>query len=144
MSLFDFSATEICSYLVNNDIYIGDSWGHVKDKSCNRKMEFFFNCHSLSFREIKCLHEQASVLLAEKLSAEESHAQQLAQFRESSDGHLSARLAVEEKPLLLKRDSLAEGASVFELRVLRSTFGGRAVAEEAKEKAEHEAADLRN
>ncbi|KAK0576255.1 hypothetical protein LWI29_014559 [Acer saccharum] len=111
MSLFDFSATEICSYLVNNDIYIGDSWGHVKDKSCNRKMEFFFNCHSLMMselgknykygirasREIKCLHEQASVLLAEKLSAEESHAQQLAQFRESSDGHLSARLAVEEK-----------------------------------------------
>ena len=47
MSLFYFSATEICSHLVNNDIYIGESWGHVKDKSCNRKIEFFFNCHSL-------------------------------------------------------------------------------------------------
>ena len=47
VSLFDFSATEICSHLANNDIYIGDGWGHVKNKSCNRKMEFFFNCHSL-------------------------------------------------------------------------------------------------
>ena len=47
VSLFDFSATEICSHLANNDVYIGDGWGHVKNKSCNRKMEFFFNCHSL-------------------------------------------------------------------------------------------------
>ncbi|KAK1588630.1 hypothetical protein Q3G72_025213 [Acer saccharum] len=43
VSLFDFSATEICSHLANNDVYIGDGWGHVKNKSCNRKMEFFFN-----------------------------------------------------------------------------------------------------
>ena len=47
VSLSDFLATEICSHLVNNDVYIGESWGHVKGKSCNRKMEFFFNCHSL-------------------------------------------------------------------------------------------------
>ncbi|KAK0594135.1 hypothetical protein LWI29_022192 [Acer saccharum] len=111
VSLFDFSATEICSHLANNDVYIGEGWGHVKNKSCNKKMEFFFNCHSLMMsemgdsykfgikasREIKRLREQASVLAAEKLSAEESHAQQFAQLRESSDGHLSARLAAEEK-----------------------------------------------
>ena len=40
-------------------------------------------------REIKCLREQASVLAAEKLSAEESYAQQLTHLRESADGHLS-------------------------------------------------------
>ena len=46
-SLSGFSATDICSYLVNNDVYIGDGLQEVKDLSCNRKMEFFFNCHSL-------------------------------------------------------------------------------------------------
>ncbi|KAK0595049.1 hypothetical protein LWI29_003019 [Acer saccharum] len=61
-------------------------------------------------REIKRLREQASVLAAEKLSAEESHAQQLAQLRESSDARLEAER----------------------------------VAEEARERAEHEALDLRN
>ncbi|KAK0584908.1 hypothetical protein LWI29_020735 [Acer saccharum] len=112
MSLFDFSATEICSHLVNNDIYIGESWGHVKDKSCNRKMKFFFNCHSLMMsklgknykygirasREVKRLREQAS--LKELLS--------------TSQESFAARLEAER------------------------------VAEEAKEKAEHEAVDLRN
>ncbi|KAK0593801.1 hypothetical protein LWI29_011015 [Acer saccharum] len=135
VSLFDFSATEICSHLANNDVYIGEGWGHVKNKSCNKKMEFFFNCHSLMMsemgdsykfgikasREIKRLREHASVLAAEKLSAEESHAQQFAQLRESSDG-----------------------APIFESRILRSTLEAERVAEEAKEKAELEAADLRN
>ena len=46
-SLSGFSATDICSYLVNNDVYIGDGLQEVKDLSCNRKMEFIFNCHSL-------------------------------------------------------------------------------------------------
>ena len=40
-------------------------------------------------RESKRLREQASILAAEKLSAEESYAQQLAQLRESVDGYLS-------------------------------------------------------
>ncbi|KAK0582276.1 hypothetical protein LWI29_023682 [Acer saccharum] len=134
VSLFDFSATEICSHLVNNDIYIGESWGHVKDKSCNRKMEFFFNCHSL-----------ASVLAAEKLSAEESHAQQLAQLREFSDGHLSARLAAEEKLSTAEEEirSLKELLSTSQ-ESFAARLEAERVAEEAKEKAEHEAADLRN
>ena len=46
-SLSDFSATDICSYLVNNDVYIGDGLQEVKDWSCNRKMGFIFDCHSL-------------------------------------------------------------------------------------------------
>ncbi|KAK0578622.1 hypothetical protein LWI29_013301 [Acer saccharum] len=134
VSLFDFSATEICSHLANNDVYIGDGWGHVKDKSCNRKMEFFFNCHSL-----------ASVLAAEKLSAEESHAQQLAQFRESSDGHLSARLAAEEKLSAAEEEirSLKELLSSSQ-ESFAARLEAERVAEEAKEKAEQEAADLRN
>ncbi|KAK0607368.1 hypothetical protein LWI29_013934 [Acer saccharum] len=159
VSLFDFSATEICSHLANNDIYIGDGWGHVKNKSCNRKMEFFFNCHSLMMsemgetykfgirasREIKHLREQASVLAAEKLSAEESHAQQLAQFRESSDGHLSARLAAEEKLSAAEEEirSLKELLSSSQ-ESFAARLEAEQVAEEAKEKAEQEAADLRN
>ena len=47
VSLSDFSAAEIYSHLINHDIYIGEGWEHVKGKPCNRKMEFFFNCHSL-------------------------------------------------------------------------------------------------
>ena len=47
VSLSDFSATEIYSHLINNDVYIGEGSEHVKSKSCNRKMEFFFNRHSL-------------------------------------------------------------------------------------------------
>ncbi|KAK0578548.1 hypothetical protein LWI29_012027 [Acer saccharum] len=116
MSLFDFSAIEICSHLVNNDIYIGESWGHVKDKSYNRKMEFFFNCHSL-----------------------------LAQLRESSDGHLSARLATEEKLSAAEEEirSLKELLSTSQ-ESFAARLEAERVAEEAKEKAEHEAADLRN
>ncbi|KAK0601946.1 hypothetical protein LWI29_028944 [Acer saccharum] len=149
VSLFDFSATEICSHLANNDIYIGDGWGHVKNKSCNRKMEFFFNCHSLfgirTSREIKRLREQASVLAAEKLSAEESHAQQLAQFRESSDGHLFARLAAEEKLSATEEEirSLKELLSSSQ-ESFAARLEAERVAEEAKEKAEKEAVDLRN
>ncbi|KAK0584976.1 hypothetical protein LWI29_021609 [Acer saccharum] len=159
VSLFDFSATEICSHLTNNDVYIGESWGHVKNKSCNKKMEFFFNCHSLMMsemgdsykfgikasREIKRLREQASVLAAEKLSAEESHAQQFAQLRESSDGHLSARLAAEEKLSAAEEEirSLKELLSSSQ-ESFAARLEAERVAEEAKEKAELEAADLRN
>ncbi|KAK0595188.1 hypothetical protein LWI29_004359 [Acer saccharum] len=159
VSFFDFSATEICSHLTNNDVYIGDGWGHVKNKSCNKKMEFFFNCHSLMMsemgesykfgirasREIKRLREQASVLAAEKLSAEESHAQQLAQLRESSDGHLSARLAAEEKLSAAEEEirSLKELLSSSQ-ESFAARLEAERVAEEAKEKAEQEAADLRN
>ncbi|KAK0574533.1 hypothetical protein LWI29_025093 [Acer saccharum] len=91
VSLSDFTAAEICSYLINNDVYVGEGWEHVKSRSCNRKMKFFFNCQSLMMsefaenyrrenflsRDVKRLREQASTLAAEKLSAEESRAQQL-------------------------------------------------------------------
>ncbi|KAK0584097.1 hypothetical protein LWI29_007595 [Acer saccharum] len=111
VSLSDFSAAEICSHLINHNVYIGEGWEHVKGKPCNRKMEFFFNCHSLMIselaesyrhgnkvsRESKRLREQASILAAEKLSAEDSYAQQLAQLREPADDYLSAQLAAEEK-----------------------------------------------
>ena len=42
-------------------------------------------------KENKRLREQASNWAAEKISSEESHAQQVAQLKESVDGHLSAR-----------------------------------------------------
>ncbi|KAK0593743.1 hypothetical protein LWI29_034571 [Acer saccharum] len=129
VSLSDFSATEICSHLVNNDVYIGESWGHVKGMSCNRKMEFFFNCHSL-----------ASVMVAEKLFAEESHAQQLAQLRESADGHLSAQLASKEKLSAVEEEirSLKEHLSASQ-ESFAARLEAERVVEEAREKAEHEA-----
>ncbi|KAK0570811.1 hypothetical protein LWI29_006810 [Acer saccharum] len=159
VSLSNFSSIEICSHLINNDVCIGEDWGHIKGKSCNRKMEFFFNCHFLMMselaenykygnkasREIKHLREQASTLAAEKLSAEESHAQQFAQLRESTDGHLSARLAAEEKlsaaeeEIRLLKEHLSASQESFTARL-----EAERVAEEAKEKAEHEAQDLRN
>ncbi|KAK0599479.1 hypothetical protein LWI29_005681 [Acer saccharum] len=159
VSLSDFSATEIYSYLINNDVYIGEGWEHVKGKPCNRKMEFFFNCHSLMMselaenykygnkasRKIKRLLEQASILVAEKLSAEESHAQQLAQLRESADGYLSAQLAAEEKLSAGEEEirSLKEQLSASQ-ESLAARLEAEQLVEEAKEKAEHEALDLRN
>ncbi|KAK1589424.1 hypothetical protein Q3G72_033930 [Acer saccharum] len=109
VSLSDFSAAEICSHLINNNVCVDEGWQHVKGKSCNRKIEFFFNCHSLMMSELvdnyrhgnllskenKRLREQASILAAEKLSAEESYTQQLAQLSESVDGDLKAVLEVE-------------------------------------------------
>ena len=47
VSLFDFSPAELLNHFISNDIYFGEGWGQVKGKSCNSKMEFFFNCHSL-------------------------------------------------------------------------------------------------
>ncbi|KAK0574881.1 hypothetical protein LWI29_030418 [Acer saccharum] len=136
VSLSDFSATEICSHLINNDMYIGEGWEHVKGKSYNRKMEFFFNCHSLlaenykygnkASREIKRLPEQTSTLAAVKLSTEESHA---------AEEKLSA--AKEEIRSLNEHLSASQESFAARLEAER-------VAEEAKEKAEHEALDLRN
>ncbi|KAK0572445.1 hypothetical protein LWI29_031558 [Acer saccharum] len=142
VSLSDFTAAEICSYLMNNNVYVGESWEQIKKGSCNKKMEFFFNCYSL---DLKRLREQSSLSEAKKLEAEETHAQQLAQLRESADGHLSARLAAEEKLVVaeeeirLLREQLSASQESFaaRLEVERLT-------EDAKERAEREAADLRN
>ncbi|KAK0579175.1 hypothetical protein LWI29_022239 [Acer saccharum] len=120
VSLSDFTAEEICSYLINNDVYVGEGWEHVKSRSCNRKMEFFFNCHSLMMseladnyrrgdflsRDVKRLREQASTLVAEKLSVEEFHAQQLTQLRESADARLEAERLAEEAREKAKREVL--------------------------------------
>ncbi|KAK0572343.1 hypothetical protein LWI29_030181 [Acer saccharum] len=111
VSLSDFTAAEICTYIMNNNVYVGEDWEELKKRSCNRKMEFFFNCHSLLLSEladnykrgnflskdVRRLQEQTSTLATEKLSMEENHTQQLAQLRESVDGYLSAQLAAEEK-----------------------------------------------
>ncbi|KAK0589739.1 hypothetical protein LWI29_017917 [Acer saccharum] len=143
VSLSDFSATEICSHLINNDVYIGEGWEHVKGKPCNKKMEFFFNCHSLMMselaenykygnkvsREIKRLREQASILAAEKLSVEESYAQQLAQLRES------AQITAEEKLFATEEEvrSLKEQLSTSQ-ESLAARLEAERLAEEAKEK----------
>ncbi|KAK0586508.1 hypothetical protein LWI29_008170 [Acer saccharum] len=159
VSLSDFTAAEICTYIMNNNVYVGEDWEELKKRSCNRKMEFFFNCHSLLLSEladnyrrgnflskdVRRLQEQTSTLAAEKLSMEENHTQQLAQLRESADGYLSAQMAAEEKL----------GAAEEEVRLLReqlsasqeslaARFETERLAEEAKERAEREALDLRN
>ncbi|KAK0578755.1 hypothetical protein LWI29_015694 [Acer saccharum] len=159
VSLSDFTTAEIFSYIMNNNVYVGESWEQIKKGSCNKKMKFFFNCYSLMLseltdnyrrgnflsRDLKRLREQSSLLEAEKLEAEENHAQQLAQLRESTDGHLSAQLTVEEKlgvaeeeiRLLREQLSASQESLAARLEVERLT-------EDAKEKAEREAADLRN
>ncbi|KAK0585696.1 hypothetical protein LWI29_032630 [Acer saccharum] len=177
VSLSDLSAADICSYLSNNDVYVGEGWEHVKSRSCNRKMEFFFNCHSLvgfsqcsycisvcafSFqmmselvdnyrrgnflsRDVKRLREQASTLAAEKLSAEESYAQQFTQLRVSMDSYLFAQLATEEKLSAAKEEIrlLKEQLSANQ-EPLAVRLEAERLAKEAKEKAEHKALDLRN
>ena len=96
-------------------------------------------------KENKRLREQASILAAEKISAEESHVQQLAQLRESADGHLSARLATEEKlfaaeeEIRLLREQLSASQDS-----LAAHLEAEQLIEEAKEKAEREAQDLQN
>ncbi|KAK0591653.1 hypothetical protein LWI29_005706 [Acer saccharum] len=57
-------------------------------------------------REIKRLREQASILAAEKLSAEESYAQHLAHLRESADAHLEAKRLAEEAKEKAERKAL--------------------------------------
>ncbi|KAK0573752.1 hypothetical protein LWI29_013027 [Acer saccharum] len=151
VSLSNFTAAEICSYIMNNNVYVGESWEQMKKGSCNKKMEFFFNCHSL-LQATKFFVEGFEApagaglsLEAEKLSAEETHAQQLAQLRESADGHLSAQLAAKEKlgvaeeeiRLLREQLSASQESLAARLEVER-------LAEDVKEKAEREAVDLRN
>ncbi|KAK1576572.1 hypothetical protein Q3G72_015021 [Acer saccharum] len=101
MSLSDFSAAEICSHLINHNVYISEGWEHVKSKPCNRKMEFFFNCHSLMMSELAESYRHRS-----KVSRESK--------RLRDQEFVAARLEAEQ------------------------------LAEEAKEKAECEALDLRN
>ncbi|KAK0573659.1 hypothetical protein LWI29_011623 [Acer saccharum] len=104
VSLSDFTAAEICSHIMNNNVYV-----------------------------------------AEKLSTEETHSQQLAQLRKSADGYLSAQLAAEEKlntveeEIRLLREQLSANQESLAAR-----FEVERLAEEAKEKAEREALDLRN
>ncbi|KAK0588177.1 hypothetical protein LWI29_035418 [Acer saccharum] len=159
VSLSDFTAAEICSYLMNNNVYVGESWEQIKKGSCNKKMEFFFNCYSLMLSELtdnyrrgnflskdlKRLREQSSLSEAKKLEAEETHAQQLAQLRESADGHLSARLAAEEKLVVAEEEIrlLREQLSASQ-ESLAARLEAERLTEDAKEKAEREAADLRN
>ena len=50
-----------------------------------------------ALKENKRLQDQVSRSTANRLSAEESYAQQLTQLRESADGFLAAQLATEEK-----------------------------------------------
>ncbi|KAK0585815.1 hypothetical protein LWI29_034318 [Acer saccharum] len=159
ISLSDFTAAEICSYLMNNNVYVGESWEQIKKGSCNKKMEFFFNCYSLMLSELtdnyrrgnflskdlKRLREQSSLSEAKKLEAKETHAQQLAQLRESADGHLSTRLAAEEKLVVAEEEIrlLREQLSASQ-ESLAARLEAERLTEGAKEKAEREAADLRN
>ena len=95
--------------------------------------------------ENKRLREQASTWAAEKISSEESQAQQVAQLRESVDEHLSARLAAEKKLSAAEEEirSLNE-----QLSVSRDSFAAHLEAErlseEAREKAKRVVQDLQN
>ncbi|KAK0578549.1 hypothetical protein LWI29_012045 [Acer saccharum] len=148
VSLSDFLAIEICSHLINNDVYIGEGWEHVKGCFSFQMMSELaenYKYENKVSREIKHLREQASVLATEKLSAEESYAQHLAHLRESADGHLSAQIATEEKLSATEEEVrlLKEQLSASQESLAAHLEAGR-LAEEAKEKAEREALDLCN
>ncbi|KAK0573562.1 hypothetical protein LWI29_009920 [Acer saccharum] len=95
VSLSDFSATEICSYLINHDVCIGEGWEHIKGKPYKRKMEFFFNCHSLLPKK-NCLLEEEIRLLKEQLSTSQ----------ESLAARLEAKRLAEEAKEKAEREAL--------------------------------------
>ena len=93
----------------------------------------------------KHLQKQISRSAAERLSAEESHAQQIAQLQETADGFLAAQLAAEEKLLAaeeevrLLKEQLSDSQDALAARM-----EGERLATEAKERAERESEDLRH
>ncbi|KAK0606564.1 hypothetical protein LWI29_000692 [Acer saccharum] len=123
VSLSDFSATEICLHLINNDVYIGEGWEHVKGKPCNKKMEFFFNCHSL-LRESADGYLSAQIAVEEKLSAIEEEVHLLKEQLFASQESLAARLEVErvaeeakekaEREVLDLRNQLSSRELIFD------------------------------
>jgi DNA-binding transcriptional regulator YiaG len=96
-------------------------------------------------KENKRLREQASNWAAEKISSEESHAQQVAQLKESVDEHLSARRVAEEKLFAAEDEirSLREQLSASQDSFAAHLEAER-LSEEAREKAEREVQDLQN
>ena len=82
---------------------------------------------------------------AEKRSAEESYAQQIAQVQELADGHLAAQLAAEEK-LLAAEEQIKQlkGQLADSQDALVAHMEGESLANEAKEKAERVSKDLQH
>ena len=93
----------------------------------------------------KRLQKTISRSAAEKLSVEESHAQQIARMQEFADSSLATQLAAEEKLLAaeeqikLLKEQLADSQDA-----LVAHMEGESLANEAKEKAERESKDLRH
>jgi hypothetical protein len=93
----------------------------------------------------KRLQRTISRSAAEKLSAEESHAQQTARMQELADGSLAAQLAAEEKLLAAEEQiRLLKGQLADSQDALVAHMEGESSANAAKEKAERECEDLRH
>ena len=90
-------------------------------------------------KENKHLREQVSLLAAE------SHAQHLAQMRESADGFLAAQLAAEEKLSAVDEENQSLQEQLAESQAsLAAHIEVERLAEKAKKRAERESEDLRN
>ena len=63
-----------------------------------------FKCGNAVSKENKRLRDQISRSTTDKLSVEESHAQQLSQLKESADGFLATQLTAEEKLLAAEEE----------------------------------------
>ncbi|KAK0575837.1 hypothetical protein LWI29_007971 [Acer saccharum] len=128
VSLSDFTAAEICTYIMNNNVYVGEDWEELKKRSCNRKMEFFFNCHSLvslslCFRILVLAFPDFCFFLFSCCPS----------WLTIIGGEIFyQRISASREQLSASQESLA------------ARFDTERLAEEAKEKAEREALDLRN
>ena len=96
-------------------------------------------------KENKSLQDQVSRSTANRLLAEEAHAQQLTQLRESADGFLAAQLTAEEKLLAVEEEiKLLKEQLSRSQDALTTRIEAERLSTEAKEKAEHESKDLRH
>ena len=96
-------------------------------------------------RDNRRLQDQVCRSMAERLSAEASHAQQIAQLRESADGFLAAQLAAEEKLLAAEEEVKLLKEQLFRSQdALATHMEGERLAMEAKDRAECEFEDLRH
>ena len=95
--------------------------------------------------ENRHLRDQVSYVVANKLSTEESHIQQLAQLRESVDGFLVAWIATEEKLSTTKEEiKLLKEQFSKSQDSLATNMEAKRLVEDAREKAKRESEDLRN
>ncbi|KAK1587115.1 hypothetical protein Q3G72_009687 [Acer saccharum] len=119
-------------HMIHNDVYIRQGWEHVKNKSCNKKMEFFFHCHSLMMSEMADNYR-----LGNRVSAENKHPREQISRSVADKFTAEEKLSATEEEIRLLKEQLSTS-----LDSLAARMEMERLAEEAKEKAERESKDL--